>query len=194
MRHAMLIPLTALALGACGGGDVALTNASPAEVAREVDAAGGVRFKPGKWEMTVQTISVDIPGLDGELEKQMTETVMKRVQTTTSCVSRKQAMSPPAEVIARSQGRCKYETFAMDEGRIDGTLVCEPQGTDGAATGGTMSMRVAGTINETAFAIGNDMKAKPRRGPAMRIKAKSNGKRIGDCTAAEERAADAQTS
>jgi len=192
MRHAMLILPTALMLAACGGDEVALTNASPSEVARQIDAAGGVRFKPGKWEMTVQTVSVDVPGLEGELKQQMTQTMLKRVQTTTRCISRKQAMSPPAEVIARSQGRCKYEKFEMDEGRIDGTLVCATPGADSAAAGDGMRMRVVGTFDENGFAIDNDMEAKSARGPAMRIKAKSSGKRIGECTADEERAVDAE--
>ncbi|MCP3730639.1 DUF3617 domain-containing protein [Sphingomonas sp. MG17] len=186
MRHAVLIPLTALALTACGDNEVSLTNASPEEVAKKVDAAGGTRFKPGKWEMTIQTVSVDIPGLDGEMKKQMTEMMLKKVQTSTSCITKKQAESPPAEVIARSQGRCKYENFQMDGGKIDGTLVCPAQG-----MGGAMKMRVAGTFDDESFAIDNDMEATSPNGPAMKIKAKSSGKRIGDCTAEEEKKADA---
>lgn len=188
MRNAVLMPLTALALTACGGGEVSLTNATPEEVAKKVDAAGGTRFKSGKWEMTVQTVSVDIPGLEGEMKKQMTDMMLKKVQTSTSCITKKQAMSPPAEVIARSQGRCKYENFEMDDGRIDGTLVCPAEG-----MGGAMRMQVAGTFGAESFAIDNDMEAKPANGPAMRIKAKSSGKRIGDCTAEEEKQADAAT-
>lgn len=192
MRHAMLIPLTALALpltlAACGGDEVSMTNASPAEVAKKVDAAGGMRFKPGKWEMTIQTVSVDIPGLEGEMKKQMSDMMLKKVQAHTSCITKKQAESPPAEVIARSQGRCKYENFQMDGGKIDGTLVCPAQGMSGA-----MKMRVVGTFDDESFAIDNDMEATAQGGPAMKIKAKSSGKRIGDCTAEEEKKADAET-
>ncbi len=188
MRHAILMPLTALALAACGGNEVSMTNASPEEVAKKVDAAGGARFRPGKWEMTVQTLSVDIPGLEGAMKQQMTEMMLKKVQTHTSCITKKQAESPPAEVIARSQGRCKYENFQMDGGRIEGTLVCPAQG-----MGGAMKMRVAGTFDDESFAIDNDMEATAPNGPAMKIKAKSSGKRIGDCTAQEEKKADAET-
>lgn len=190
MRIVTLIPFAALALTACGGGEVSLTNASPEDVAKKVDAAGGLRFKPGKWEMTVQTVSVDIPGLDPATKQQMTDMMVKKVQTTTSCITKTQAKSPPAEVIARSQGRCKYENFQMDGGRIDGTLVCPAQGQQGAL-GGAMKMRVAGTFDENSFAIDNDMEASAPNGPAMKIKAKSSGKRIGDCTEQEEKQADA---
>lgn len=186
MPHAVLIPFAALLLASCGGSEVSLTNASPEEVAEQVDAAGGVRFRPGKWEMTVQTLSVDIPGLQGEMKKQMTDMMLKKVQTSTSCITPKQAKSPPAEVIARSQGRCRYENFQIDGGRIDGTLVCPAQG-----MGGAMKMRVAGTFDAETFAIDNDMEATAPNGPAMTIKARSSGKRIGDCTAEEEKKADA---
>lgn len=192
MRHALLISLAAVSLAACGGNDVSMTNASPEEVAEKVDAAGATKFRPGKWEMTIQTVSVDVPGLEGHMKQQMTDMMLKKVQTHTSCITKKQSESPPAEVIARSQGRCKYENFEMKGGRIDGTLVCPAQG-QGAMAGGAMTMRVAGTFNETNFAIENDMEATVPNGPAMKIKAKSSGKRIGDCTADEEKKADAET-
>lgn len=111
MRQMMLIPLTTMLLAGCGEGEVSLTNASPQDVAKRIDAAGAARFRPGKWEMTIETVSVDIPGLDEAMKKQMTDATLKRLQTTTSCITKKQAESPPAEVIARSQGRCKYENF-----------------------------------------------------------------------------------
>ncbi|MEG3179569.1 DUF3617 domain-containing protein [Sphingomonas sp. LT1P40] len=186
MRHILLITCAAFALASCGGSEVSLTNASPEEVAKKVDEAGGTRFKPGKWETVVQTVSVDIPGLEGEMKKQMTELMLKKVQTSTSCITEEQAKSPPAEVIAQSQGRCKYEKFQMGDGAIDGTLVCAAQG-----MGGEMKMRISGTFGDESFAIDNEMNAGGPNGPAMNIKAKTTGKRIGDCTAAEKKAADA---
>src|SRR5690606_34272866 len=167
--------------------EVSLTNASPEEVAKQVDQAGGGSFEPGKWEVTISTLSVDIPGLDPAMQKQMGDTMLKQQQTHTSCMTKKQAKSPPAEMIARSQGHCKYENFQMDNGRIDGTLVCAPQG-----TAGEMRMRITGSFDSTNFAIENDMEATAPNGPVMKIKGKSTGKRIGDCTAEEERKAEAE--
>lgn len=54
-----------------------------------------------------------------------------------------------------------------------------------------MKMRVAGTFDAERFAIDNDMEASVPNGPSMKIKARSSGRRIGDCTAEEERKADA---
>lgn len=191
MRNTTTVILAALTLAACGGGDVSLTNASPEEVAKKVDAAGGVRFNPGKWETTMQTVSVDIPGLEGPMKQQMTDMMLKKVQTSTACITEDQAKSPPAEVLARTQGRCKYENFKMDGGKIDGTLVCPAQGDgQGMGAGGAMKMRIAGTFDGDSFAIDNDMQATSPNGPAMTIKAKTSGKRIGDCSAEEKKAAD----
>jgi hypothetical protein len=189
MRHiatACLITLP-LALAACGGGEVAMTNATPEEVAATVEKSGGTQFNPGKWETTMQTVSVDIPGLEGPMKAQMTDMMLKKVQKSTTCITAAQAKSPPAEVIARTQGRCKYENFKMDGGRIEGTLICPAEG-----MGGEMRMQVAGTFSDDAYTIDNDMKATAPGGPVMSIKARTTGKRIGDCTPEEEKAAETE--
>lgn len=182
-------PFAALApavlLAACGGG-VSLENASPAEVAEKVDAAGGAGFRPGKWETTIETVAVDIPGLEGAMKKQMTDMMLQQTQAHVSCITEAQAKSPPAEVIARTQGRCRYDTFRMSDGRIDGTLSCPAQG-----MGGTMKMRIAGTFDDDSFAIDNQMRTAAPGGSTMTIRAKATGKRLGDCTEAEKKAADA---
>jgi hypothetical protein len=190
MRYTAIIPFAALApavlLAACGGNDVALKNASVEEVAKQVDAAGGTGFRAGKWETTVQTVSVDIPGIEGEMKKQMTDAMLSKKETSTSCITEEQAKNPPAQVLAASNGKCKYDNFVMAGGKIDGTLVCPIEG-----TGGEMKMRMAGTFDGETFAIDNEMNATTPAGPGMHIKAKTTGKRIGECSDAEKKAANA---
>ncbi|MCR5872552.1 MULTISPECIES: DUF3617 domain-containing protein [unclassified Sphingomonas] len=171
----LLTPIAALALTACGGSDVAVTNASPEEVAAKVDAAGGARFNPGEWETTVETVSIDIPGLAGPMKDEMTKMMLQKQQVTKNCVTPEQAKSPPAEVLAQSKGRCTYEKFTMAGGKIDGTMVCD-------ADGGKMTMKISGTFSDTAFAIDNDMETTmPGGAQTMKIKAKTSGKRVGEC-------------
>jgi len=188
MRH--ILPFAALTpavlLAACGGGDVALKNASVEEVAKQVDAAGGTGFTPGKWQTTAQTIAVDMPGIPAEMKKQMTDAMLNKTEVSTSCITEEQAKNPPAQVLAASNGNCKYDNFTMAGGKIDGTLVCAVPG-----TGGEMKMRMAGTFDGDSFAIDNEMNATTPGGPGMHIKAKTSGKRIGDCTDAEKKAANA---
>ena len=184
MRYTAIIPFAALALTACGGGDVALKNASVEEVAKKVEEAGGTRFRPGKWETTVQTVSVDIPGMPAEMKKQMTDAMLSKTQTSTSCITEEQAKNPPAQVLAATQGKCKYDNFTMADGKIDGTLVCPAQG-----MAGEMKMRMAGTFDGESFATENEMNVTAPGGQGMHIKAKTVGKRIGECTDAEKKAA-----
>ena len=143
MRTIAFTPIAALALAACGSGDVSVTNASPEEVAAKVDAAGGARFNPGEWETTVETVSVDMPGLDGPMKDEITKMMLQRKQVGKNCVTPEQAKSPPAEVLAQSNGRCTYETFTMAGGKIDGTLVAERAST-GISPRGPRSMPSAG--------------------------------------------------
>lgn len=188
MRHLLIVPTAALLLAGCGGGDVSLTNASPEEVAKKVAETGGPKFKAGKWETTIQTVSVDIPGMEGPMKKQMTDMMLKKVQTHSSCMTEDQAKNPPADVLAQTNGSCKYETFNMNGGKIDGTLVCGGEGMGGGT--GEMKMRTAGTFDEENFALENEAQMSAPNGPAMTIKAKTSGKRIGDCTDAEKKAAE----
>ncbi|MFL9841657.1 DUF3617 domain-containing protein [Sphingomonas sp. ST-64] len=177
MRVTVMIPFAALALAACGGDEVSVTNASPNEVAKKVDEAGGARFNPGEWETTVETISVDIPGLTGPMKDQMTQTMLNKKQVGKTCVTPEEAKSPPAKVLANGQGRCTYEKFTMAGGEIDGTLSCD-------AEGGKMTMRITGSFTGDSFAIENDMQATmPGSARLMKIKAKTSGKRLGECPA-----------
>ena len=177
MRVTVMISFAALALAACGGDDVSVTNASPEEVAKKVDQAGGARFNPGEWETTVETVSVDIPGLTGPMKEQMTQLMLNKKQVGTSCVTPEEAKSPPAKVLANGQGRCTYEKFTMAGGKIDGTLSCD-------AEGGKMTMRMTGSFTDDRFTIENDMEtAMPGGAQVMKIKAKTSGKRLGECPA-----------
>ena len=177
MRIIAITPLAALALAACGGDDVSVTNASPEEVAKKVDEAGGARFNPGEWETTVETVSVDIPGLAPQMKEQMIQLMLNKKQVGRNCVAPEQAKSPPAEVLANSQGRCTYEKFTMAGGKIDGTLLCD-------AEGGKMTMRMTGSFTRDSFEIENDMETTmPGGAQVMKIKAKTSGKRLGDCPA-----------
>lgn len=175
MRTIAFTPIAALTLAACGGSDVSVTNASPEEVAAKVDAAGGARFNPGEWETTVETVSVEIPGLEGAMKDEMTRMMLQRKQVGKNCITPEQAKSPPAEVLAQSKGRCTYETFTMTGGKIDGTMVCD-------AEGGKMTMKISGTFSDNSFAIDNDMETTmPGGARTMKIKARTSGKRIGEC-------------
>jgi hypothetical protein len=51
---------------------------------------------------------------------------------------------------------------------------------------------VSGTFDDNKFAIDNDMETSAPSGPTMRIKAKTSGKRLGDCSEAEKKAAEAE--
>lgn len=174
-----LLTAATLTLAGCGSDEVSLTNASPEEVAKEVAKSGGAAgFNPGQWETTVETLDIEIPGLPAQMKDQMAE-VMKKTQTASSCITPEEANSPPAEILAASEGRCRYETFKMGGGKMDGTLKCSGEGMMGE-----MTMKITGTFDDDSFVIDNEVDATaPNGGPAMKIKSRSTGKRTGECTA-----------
>ena len=180
----------ALALSACGGGDttqgsaaatgeVNLKNASLEEVQKQAQAAGGAaaKLQPGQWETKVEISDIDMPGVPPAMAKTLGETMKGAAATTvTNCITPEEAARPQGKVFGGGNSdQCRYEKFTMGGGRMEGTLVCKD-----ADRGGSMTMTTNGTFTATSFAIDNDMKMEG--GPqAMTMKARVNGKRLGEC-------------
>lgn len=170
---------TALALLAGCGGDAADApkgEMSAKEVAAEMAA---VELEPGQWEMTQEIVEASAPGMPEAALAQM------RGQKTSvqSCITPEQAKRPDADFFAGQQQQgCKYEDFAMTGGKLRGKVTCT-----GGDMPGTMTMAMAGTYGASAYDMTTDMQIVPAAGPdapgAMTFKAKTSGKRIGQCPA-----------
>ena len=185
--HKVWMGAALLALAGCGGqsteqsasvtGEVNLKNATMEEVQKQAAAAGApAKLQPGQWETKVEIAEVNMPGAPPAVSKQIAETMKKTAATTiTNCITPEEAAKPQGKVFGGANDQCRYEKFAMGNGRIDGTLVC----TD-PAQGGSMRMETAGTFTATSFAISNDMTM--QGGPqAMTMKSRVTGKRLGEC-------------
>jgi hypothetical protein len=157
-------------------GEVSLTNASPAEVAKQAQAAGGAHFTPGEWETAVDVTEVDLPGVPAEMREQMKKTLMSATKVVKSCMTPEQAAKPQAGMLSgKNDGRCTYKNFTMAGGRIDAVMVCA------GAQGAEMTQTIAGTYTDTSFALTSSMDATGGPGGGMKMKARTNGRRIGEC-------------
>lgn len=159
---------------AAATGQVSLTNASPAEVAKQAQAAGPLRLTPGEWETSVQVIDMDMamPGMAPQAHAEMKKSMMASASRTfKSCMTPEQAEKPGAGTLTgKADGRCTYRNFTMANGRIDGTLVCtDPRG-------GEMKQTIAGTFTPTSFALDSALDT-----AGMKMKARTSGRRVGEC-------------
>jgi hypothetical protein len=156
-------------------GEVSLTNAAPSEVAKQARAAGPAHFAPGEWETIVEVTDMEMPGMPPQMREQMTARLKATTKSVKTCMTAEQAAKPEASVLTgKTDGNCTYQNYSMAGGRIDATLVCKsPQG--------QLTQVIGGTFTDTSFALASSMDASGGPGGGMKMKARTTGKRIGDC-------------
>lgn len=186
-RLAMAGAVAAAALVAGCGSDetervantVALENVSVG-TARD-KAQGAMKLRPGQWEITIDMGKLDLPGAPPEVARAVGEAVTKNSRRITHCLTQEEADRPPADIVAGgSSDQCRYESFSMVGGRMDGTMVCNGQDRPGETR-----MTMAGTYSPVQYAVDMDMKitAPPGIGVGtMTMTAKTSGRRVGECT------------
>ena len=155
MRAMLIAAAFALPLAACSKEpSVSATNATPAEVAEQVAAAGGadaVTVQPGRWEGTVTIRELEFPGMPAEAKTQMMRQ-MGGAKTFANCVTEEDVKQQKAFFTGEGNDRsCKYDRFNLSGGKIDAAMSCTP------ATG-KMSMTMAGTYSADSYHI--DMASK----------------------------------
>ena len=156
-----------LALAACGSSDKGDGSGSAA-------GGGGVKLQPGEWEMKMETVSVDAPGLPPSVAAAMKQPAA----TSRTCMTPQEAEGPKADMFAGSAGaNCKQEGFTWSGGKIKGTTTCEPTG--GA---GKTRMEMDGTYSAQSMDMNMKMTTEAA-GTPMTVETRMTGRRIGDCPA-----------
>jgi hypothetical protein len=184
MRHAILpaaILSAALALSGCGEKTVEANNEKPSAVASKVaeaNAAGAVKFNPGRWETTVKMVKLDADGMPPEA-KQMMEKMMGQGHTVSSCMTKEEAEKPNGKFFGQADENCTYDHFSMGGGTLDAKLTCKaPQGTN------VISMK--GSYTPDTYTASMQMQAQGPNGKAMNMTMDMAAKRTGECTGKED--------
>lgn len=168
MRHWVTGAAALILLAGCGG--------EPEEMSADqvADELSSVRIEPGQWEATNEIIEASAPGLPPEALKQM----IGRKTTVSNCVTEEQAEKPDANFLAAQQNaNCKYEDFSMRGGRMNGRMVCS-----GGDSPGQMEMTMDGEYGARSYDMTMDMAMMGMpAGADMKMKARTTGRRIGDC-------------
>jgi hypothetical protein len=183
MKRFLLI--APLALSACNSQpSVSATNASAAEVAAKVDAAGGsgAFISPGHWQMTMTMKKMDIPGMPPQMAERM-KAVMGKPKMHESCVTPEQVKKPSEDFFGgKENGDCRYDKFSMGGGKIDMVMQCKR---DGA----TRLMTMNGTYSPNSYHMSIDSKGEAGGANAMAgmvMQMEMDATRTGDCTGKEQ--------
>lgn len=137
-----------------------------------------MKIEPGQWEATNEIISASAPGLPADALKQM----VGQKTTVRNCITPEQAERPNANFLAAQENsNCTYQDWSMDGGRMKGTMTCAG-GAEMADS--TIVMKMDGTYGEKSYDMVMDMETKMPGDMTMTIKARTTGKRVGECTGA----------
>lgn len=169
MRKRLGIGAAALiALTGCGDSTPKAGEETPA--AKVAEQVAAVKIDPGMWETSHEIVSVEAPGVPPGALKQM----IGKQTSVRNCVTPEQAANPQADVVAQKQNGCTYRDFSMAGGRISGTMSCA------AGPAGTVESAISGTYGPRAYEMDMEMKT-DAAGMTMTIKARTSGKRVGEC-------------
>lgn len=169
-----LLPLALVAgLAACGSEPEKKEDMTAEEVA---DQLKDMKIQPGQWEATHEIVSASAPGIPADSLKSM----VGQKSTVSNCITPEQAAKPSANFLAAQQSNnCTYQDWNMDGGKMTGTMTCEGNGMPGKVI-----MTMSGDYGDTAYALDMDMNTTGLPGNmTMNIKAKTTGRRVGECTA-----------
>jgi len=173
--------LIAAGLAGCGKEPtVSLTNASVEEVANSQAAA--VKMKPGKWEITVETLDTKVTGAPAGAPP-----MPKQAKATTeTCLTQEQVDKPTAVLggpMQQFKDSCTYDKFAMTGGKLDAAMHCNLPG--GQKVTGTTT----GSFSETEMSTetASNVTGLPN-GMGVSNRMKVTGRRVGECDAAAKAA------
>jgi uncharacterized protein YceK len=171
MRKILLSCAALLALGGCGSGGTKGGEQSAEEVAKEMAT---LKMRPGQWEATNEVVSANAPGLPAEALRSM----VGQKSTVSNCVTPEQAAKPSANFLAgQRDSDCTYQDFSTDDGRMTGTMSCAVPGMPGRTV-----MKMDGKYSPVAYDMDMDMDVAIPGGAKMKLKARTTGRRVGDCT------------
>ena len=161
-----------LLLGACGDrAEKQPQEMSAQDVAKQLS---GVKIQPGQWEATNVIVSASGPGLPADVLQRM----VGRKTVKNNCVTPEQAARPQANFLAAQENSdCTYQDFQMAGGKMSGQMTCS-----GGEMPGDVVMKMNGDYGPQSYDMVMDMTtAGLPGGMALTIKARTTGRRVGDC-------------
>lgn len=183
MRHATLLIAAVLPLAACNREpEVDMKNASVEEVAKEVSESGsGETFvRPGKWESSVQFVSMDAPGMSEQVRSMMQRMGDQR-QVFSTCLKPEDVKRPKEDFFSGDQqSNCRYDHFKMGDGKIDAVMRCDRDS-------GKQVMQLKGEYSPEAYSMQMAMKTEggPESLQGMTMNMKVDARRVGECDGKE---------
>ncbi len=179
----MLAGTAAMLLAGCNEGPGEARNQTAQEVASEMKK---ISMKPGEWETTQEVIDVKIEGAPEGMPTGIMEAMKGRKNTVKTCITPEQAANPSADFLtSQKDSKCTYSGFEMNDGKIKGAVSCP------SPEGGKADIALDGNYSSEGYQMNMEMKTAGMGGDGssnmtMHMKMRTTGKRVGECTQAQE--------
>ena len=160
--------IVSLALAACNSKEgVTAKDASVEDVAKQI-ANSDVALTPGRWETSVAVAgkAMPVPGADKD--------------AMATCLTKADVDEMDKNIMQKPMESCRYDSFTMAGGKIEGAMSCNPPEGQGPA----MKMTMAGTYTPGTYDLEMTteivMGGKPHK-TAMHVVSR----RVGECNGTE---------
>jgi hypothetical protein len=171
----------AAALALCGCNQQPATP--QAQASAKAALAEAIAPRPGLYRATVRVTKFEIPGMPAAQAERMKGMFSGTGNTRENCVTPAMVAHGYREMVKQNaQGRCTFDRYSENGGRIDGKLTCQ------TARGASATVEIAGTATAEGSTLHMKMEQAPPPGapPAMRgvrMEMEVASQRIGDCPA-----------
>jgi hypothetical protein len=176
MKRIIMAGAAVAILAGCSGGETTDADAGADVSAESVAAqakAQGMMPEPGQYKATITMTGIDTPGMPAEMAGHGSG----MTTTTDYCLTKEEVDQGFEEMMKRGQnGECSYESFNLDDGKMDAVMVCK-------SAEGTARMTMNGTATPTTsdFTATMAMNFQGMGDATMKFDAKHE--RVGDCPA-----------
>jgi len=167
-----------IALAGCGGGNEA---ADAGETGGEAIASGGA-LTAGQWDSTLTLEKVEFDEPDPET-MEFFQSAIGQTNSSSTCLTAEEVSKPNADFFQGENSGYTYDNLTMSDGKIDSELTCIDGGT-------TMKVTMTGTYSEDSYEIQSTAKGELMPETQGELAMKASGKRVGDCTGEESKAAE----
>lgn len=184
---AMMLTLAACDKGAEPAADGNSGPAAGANTSQSVEQVAAemkkISLQPGEWETSFEILDVKMEGGPQGMPERMVDAMKAKRPPIKTCITPEQAAKPDADFLtAQKDSKCSYSGFHMAGGAIEGTVTC-PSG-----QGGESKVAMQGIYTPTTYTVTMEMDAAGMNSPSggamtMHMKAKTTGKRVGECKA-----------
>jgi len=183
--------LTALALAACNSQDNAGANRTAAGTASASPGvpAAAATLRPGRWEMTMRVVSLDLPNAPPDMAERLRAQPMPPAQTTASCMTPEEASDMAGNIrrqIVQNQANmsCEIGDQQFGNGQVRISLNC--RGLNGQPD---QRLAMVGSFTDSTLQAGITAASSMQTGTgamqAVRIESTLTGRRVGECNGTE---------